>query len=203
MIPTEKAEKQLGFTMVELLIALLILGEIATFTIPKIIVSQQNSRNNAIAKEAAGMVAATYQNYQNANGPSSTLGIQDLTPYMNYVAANVSTTIDDKQGQGTQSCSSGNPYGQCLALHSGAILRYGQSASNYFGGTNTTNAVWFDIDPDGTTDGTTNGPGKAIEFWLYYNGRLSTVGTVATNTCRNGANCVNPTPSLDPPWFAW
>lgn len=40
-----------GFTLAELLISLLILGEIATFTIPKILSAQQNGSKKAIIKE--------------------------------------------------------------------------------------------------------------------------------------------------------
>lgn len=45
---------QSGFTLAELLIALTILGVIATFTIPKILTAQQASTYNAIAKETMG-----------------------------------------------------------------------------------------------------------------------------------------------------
>lgn len=46
-----------GFTLAELLIALAILGVIATFTIPKILTTQQNSKYNAMAKEVASSFA--------------------------------------------------------------------------------------------------------------------------------------------------
>jgi len=42
---------QEGFTLAELLIALLILGEIATFTIPKLIISVQNQQNRTALRE--------------------------------------------------------------------------------------------------------------------------------------------------------
>src|SRR5579884_2608591 len=47
-----------GFTLAELLISLLIIGEIATFTIPKIISAQQNNQKIAIFKETIGAIAA-------------------------------------------------------------------------------------------------------------------------------------------------
>jgi prepilin-type N-terminal cleavage/methylation domain-containing protein len=53
-------QHSLGFTLAELLIALAILGEIATFTIPKILSSQQNGTNKAKAKEAFSMVSSAY-----------------------------------------------------------------------------------------------------------------------------------------------
>lgn len=190
-----------GFTLPELLIALLILGEIATFTIPKIISSQQNNSYNARAKEAAGMVAAAFQTYQMNNMSWSSMGIEDLTQYLNYVATDASSVIDDKQTGSSYTCGSSTA-AKCIRLHSGAMLRYGKSSSYNMGGTATTNAIWFDIDPDGAYSGTTNGAGKAIEFWLYHNGRVSTFGNVTSNTCSN-TNCVNPTPGYDPPWFSW
>ena len=53
-----------GFTLAELLIALAILGVIATFTIPKILDSGTDSKRNAIAKEIAATVSGAYQNYK-------------------------------------------------------------------------------------------------------------------------------------------
>lgn len=50
-----------GFTLAELLIALLILGEIATFTIPKILSSSQNGRKKVVLKETISVLSeATY-----------------------------------------------------------------------------------------------------------------------------------------------
>jgi prepilin-type N-terminal cleavage/methylation domain-containing protein len=51
----------IGFTLAELLIALTILGEIAAFTIPKIISSQQNGQKRAVTKEMIAMFSAAYQ----------------------------------------------------------------------------------------------------------------------------------------------
>jgi prepilin-type N-terminal cleavage/methylation domain-containing protein len=179
-----------GFTLVEVLISLLILAEIATFTIPKLIIGQQNATYKAKAKEVAGMVAAAYQQYQFKNSPvPSTAGIQDLTPYMNYVSTDSSTVIDNVQDAGFNTCGSGSA-DFCLRLHNGAIFRYGRSITYNFGGTSPTDKTWFVMDPDGTSDGTTNGPGKAVAFYLYYNGRISSYG-VANNS------------NQDPPWFTW
>jgi len=49
MMSSQSSSK--GFTLVELLTALLILSVIATFTIPKILSSQQNAKRKAILKE--------------------------------------------------------------------------------------------------------------------------------------------------------
>jgi prepilin-type N-terminal cleavage/methylation domain-containing protein len=199
------AQKSLwGFTLAELLIALAILGVIATFTIPKILSVQQNGTYNTKAKEAAAMVAVAHKQARLAGELSASTGIDDLTQYMNYVRTDTSTVVDHHQLAGTYTCGS-EAAAQCLRLHSGAIMRYGNSIFT-IGGTNTTNAIWFSVDPDGTSDGTTNGPGKAVEFWIYYSGRLATYGTMSSNTCQSISGtptCHNPNPALDPPWFSW
>lgn len=64
MNPRPKHKTNKGFSLAELLISLLILSEIATFTIPKLISNQQASANNAKAKEVAGMIAGAFQSYQ-------------------------------------------------------------------------------------------------------------------------------------------
>lgn len=49
-----------GFTLSELLVALAILGVIATFTIPKVLEGSNSSRYNAIVEEAAASLSAIY-----------------------------------------------------------------------------------------------------------------------------------------------
>jgi len=72
-----------------------------------------------------------------------------------------------------------------------------------YGGTAATNALPFRLDPDAkVTDGTTNGPGKSINFWIYYDGKIRTYGTIESNTCYE-FGCFNPNTALDPPWFNW
>lgn len=106
---------------------------------------------------------------------------------MNYVSTDSSTIIDHMYGCNSYTCGTGGS-GGCIRLHNGAIIRYNTSVG--FGGTASTNNLWFAVDPDGSHNGTTNGYGKAIEFIFYYNGRISTRGTVAGIT-------------QDPPWFSW
>lgn len=187
-----------GFTLAELLIALAILGVIATFTIPKIILTQQSSSNTAKVKETASAVAAAFQTLQYQNQLSATTKPSDLMPFLNSVATLTSgETIDARQTGTTYTCDGLNP---CLKMHSGAILRFG---SKQFTSTNQVNTISFGVDPDGVvTDGTTNGPGKTVIFYLYYNGRLATAGTVTPGSLYDGAPLVA-NPSLDPPWFQW
>jgi prepilin-type N-terminal cleavage/methylation domain-containing protein len=188
---------QLGFTLAELLIALAILGEIATFTIPKILSAQQDGRNRTIAKEVAGMISEAYGQHKLASTPTSSFKPIDLLPYFNYVKYDTTITIDEVHTQGSAACSTTYP---CIKLHNGAVLMF---ESGSFSGTATTNAIAFKVDPDGkVTDGTTNGPGKSLNFWLYYNGRLSTHGAIASGTVAS-TGTYNPNSAYDPPWFSW
>lgn len=160
MISLKKARYK-GFTLAELLIALGILGVIATFTIPKVLNASQSSQNTAIAKEAASMVSGSYSAYSlnNTVATGTTAGV--LTQYMNYVA--MATNAEALVTSGA-ACSGTAP---CLKLHNGGVLQYG--TANTVGGTSSTNGITFNLDPDST------GTQTPCTFIQYYNGRLTTV----------------------------
>jgi prepilin-type N-terminal cleavage/methylation domain-containing protein len=185
-----------GFTLAELLIALAILGVIAVFTIPKILMAQQNADYKAKTKEAAAIIAEAYRVYGLQNAIGTNTKIADFTSYINYAKVDASSTIDDKQTLASQSCSIGG----CLFLHNGGVIFY---TSDVMAGSASTNALEFYFDPNGTYGGTTNGPDKAVQMFLYYNGRVTTRGTSATNTVAGGFTYAAPAPSFDPPWFSW
>lgn len=187
-----------GFTLAELLIALAILGVIATFTIPKILSSQQDSKKTATTKEAAAAVAQAWQMYRQDNAPVDT-DLRVLEPYLNYV---VKYTDGSSQGdmavtEGDMVCSINTP---CYKLASGAVIQLYNWRE--FGGTGILNATGFDVDPDGQASGITDGPGKGVEFALYFNGRLATSGTTAPGTQWSGG-AYPACPTCDPSWFTW
>jgi type II secretory pathway pseudopilin PulG len=199
MYPPKSREHRLGFTLAELLISLLILAEIATFTIPKVLYSSQNGQFKSVTKEDISVISAAYQNYALQQGYSANTKPSDLMQYINYVALDTSSNIDDVYTASTRTCSA--TY-RCLRMHNGSMI-FLDADSGSFGGTNTTNAFWMHIDPDGkVTDGTTNGPGKGVVIWVYYNGRITDWGSIDAGT-RN-ANAASPaSPSTVPPWFTW
>jgi prepilin-type N-terminal cleavage/methylation domain-containing protein len=192
----------MGFTLAELLIALAILGELATFTIPKILSAQQDGRNNAIAKEAAGAISTAYQMYQYAGGDTSSMTTTQLAQYFNYIQKDTSSSlIDEVYTKNSITCMSGNP---CYRLANGAVIHHW--GDTFCIATNT--AIPFDVDPDGSYSGSTNGPGKSVRFFLYKNGRLTTEGTLLSNTkwSGSGGTCDqtrSALPASDPPWFSW
>jgi len=183
-----------GFTLAELLIALAILGVIATFTIPKVLVAQQNSQYTAVAKEAVAMVSGAYQSYLMDNVTTASTHLGDFTEFMNYVSVDTVSTIDRVPGQTSLNCAVATP---CLRLHNGAKLLY--EPSDAFGGTSATSAIYFYFDPDGEYSGSATGQGKSIVFFLYASGRITTWGSVDPGT----AGFYNPTPANDPSWFSW
>jgi prepilin-type N-terminal cleavage/methylation domain-containing protein len=187
------AKPRPAFTLAEMLIAFAILGMIATFTIPKVLQSQQDIKYSAMAKEAAGMIAGAYDAYRMSKTPVAATSPKDLTPYMNFVKADTDGTVVDDEWTLTGSYTCGTSNIACLALHNGAYLYY--RTTQCFNGTNPTNAFWFAFDPDGklTADGSASSPGK--------NGRLTTRAGLAAST-DSCAGAYGPQPR-NPPWFSW
>jgi prepilin-type N-terminal cleavage/methylation domain-containing protein len=187
-----------GFTLAEILVSLAILGVIATFTIPKVLQNQADGRYKAVAKESAGTISAAYQSYRVANGVNSAMTLYNLTPYLNYTKIDTSgVLIDNTYTQTSYTCDNSRP---CIRLHSGAAMIFSESS---FGGTATTNGLWFDVDPDGVYSGTTNSGGKSVEFWLYPDGYVTDTGNVRTNTTNTLFGPYAPSPGQMPPWFSW
>lgn len=183
-----------GFTLAELLIALAILGEIATFTIPKILLAQQNGTYKASAKEAIAAIASAHQLYSTSSVMSSSTKFANMTQYLNYVKVQTSGSVDWLYGMDDSPCSASSP---CLKLHNGSVLQYWTNEG--FGGTGTTNSVLLLIDPDGVYGGTTNGPGKGLPILLFYNGRVAD----ATQTGASDGNTFGWSSIYLPPWFSW
>src|SRR3712207_5952575 len=104
-----------GFTLAELLIALAILGVIATFTIPKVLNSQQDGKYKAMAKETVSAVSEAFSNYQKSNTVTGNESLGVLTPYLNYVSIHTSTLVIDDEPSGTSRACSATSV--CLRLH--------------------------------------------------------------------------------------
>jgi prepilin-type N-terminal cleavage/methylation domain-containing protein len=179
--------REKAFTLAELLIALVILGVIAAFTIPKVLQSQQSQEWKATTKEASAMVSGAFQAYLLANKVSTATEFADLTPYMNYVALDTSSQIDRYYNSaGTFNCGDAGEI--CLRLHNGTMLRgHDESDLSGYDGNDAVHAMFFEIDPDGkvTTDGSATSPGKCVILILYANGRLTTWGTINNPTYVN------------------
>lgn len=204
-------QRHSAFTLAELLIALSILGVIATFTIPKVLQSQQDGRWKSIAKEAAASMSAAYSAYRLNNTVDNDTSISDLTPYLNYVRIQTTGAVDINYGNtGSNACATTSP---CYVLHNGAVLRdpyqkTGPGTGARFGNASSMiNYIFFDVDPNGVLDDTTttNGPGKTVDFDMYPNGRIVSAGECKTGdtTFLGGTSFNTWCPGQAPPWFSW
>lgn len=191
--------KTSGFTLAELLMVISILAVIATYSIPKILVVQQNGRLNAITKEAVSMVSNAYHLHK-LNGQSSAMTqANQLTPYLNYVK--LETSNDDNCGTDSPMgvvtiTPCGTAYGVGYAmvrLHNGALL---ELRSGHFMGTSASHAVHMVLDADGKATGN----GDSVGLVLYHNGRITTF-----ENCSEIANLpgVCPLANADPDWLNW
>lgn len=189
-----------AFTLSELLISLAILGVIATFTIPKVLQSQQDGKYKAITKEAVATISEAYQLYKLNNTVTGSTGISNMTSYLNYVQRDTTRLVDNKYNSATVDIDCA--VFKCYQLHNGAMLMHLNSWGS-FGGTASTNGLLFLIDPDGkVTDGTTQGPGKAVEFILFTNGQITGHFDSFPNGV-SGGGAFTPDPGSQPPWFSW
>lgn len=190
--------RSIGFTLAELLICLAILGLIAVFAIPKLLQAEQNNQHKAMAKEAFASVSGTWITMKMDGRGTTNTYASDILRALNYSQLDTTTTLDNFYGNTTTTCSATSI---CVKLHNGGLLK--SEAAGAFGGSATTNAVFFLFDPDGAvTDGTTNGPGKSLKFALYYDGFATDRDNVRVGTSNNGST-YSPTTGTTPPWFSW
>ncbi len=85
-----------GFSLAELLMVLLIVAQIATFTIPKILVAQQDQRRRAVFRETIGMLnSVTYMIRLKNQASASSNQWSIVKPYINGLKL-----CDDSQAEG-------------------------------------------------------------------------------------------------------
>lgn len=187
-----------AFTLAELLIALAILGVIATFTIPKVLSSQQNGQYNAIAKESAAAISQAYQTYALQNAITSGFSLADLDSYLNYVSLDPTSKIDSYPSDTFRDCTAM----KCYRMANGSVI--GLDDGQTLGATDDLAVTYFFVDPDGQYSNTTGGPGKSVVFFMYKNGRITSHGGLTPDSHDVwGIVYPGPDPDKDPSWFSW
>lgn len=191
-----------GFSLTEILIAMGIVALIAIFTVPKVLNTTKNSdveNWRRSVKQAASEVESAYSQYRlNNRTVATSTTLADITPYLNYISRDSVSQFDGTPCDGTLSCSSGSL--DCYRLKNGSLIQLYNNRN--FAGTSITNGLNFKVDPDGKVTGGTGDDGKAVNIYMYYNGRMKTRGQIDNNTT-NSSGSVNANASCDPNWFNW
>lgn len=203
MTPKHPLNSDKGVTLVEIIIAMVIVAAIAIFTIPKVLTVSQNSDDEKwkrTVKQAAIELQAAYSQYrQNNRAVTATTTAGNITPYINYVKIDTVRSYDYAAcGAGTNTCSVANK--PCLILKNGASVEV--DTTEFFNGTGKLNAFKVKIDPDGKVTNGSGDDGKMVVVYLYYNGRIKTRGTIDANTTSSNWTD-SPNPGCDPNWWSW
>lgn len=146
-----------GFSLAELLIALAILGEIATFAIPKILSNQQNAQKKLILKETVATLSAlVYQGTLTGELTQSTYSsyFQSKLNYVKY-CSNAST---GGCWPGSTDISFNNSTAPGFVLHNGVMITDIEPQTNGDGVT---------IDYNGTTGPNLDGQDQLAIIMCY------------------------------------
>lgn len=169
-----RAARRAGFTLLEVLIAVAILGVIATFAIPKILQASGDAKMTAVFKESMAAVSGSYTAYDQVQGLSyganGTNGATLLDTYLNHVrklsSGHTEASVTTAHGDEIFNCSTSEP---CYELHNGAWLQAGAAANDGFQERSATHAIQFNLDPDGLGRGA-----GMVTVYMLANGRLVT-----------------------------
>ena len=125
---SKHSSKKQGFTLAELLISLTILAEIATFTIPKILVAQQNMQKRIVFKETIATFNQALYLYCLEPGKYSNM------PLFDFIASKVNTVKQCNSNALSQGCSPATPVGGGEAIEPGFTLHNGASVAGFNSG---------------------------------------------------------------------
>jgi prepilin-type N-terminal cleavage/methylation domain-containing protein len=174
-----------GFTLAELLIALAILGLIATFTIPMVLQGSTEARWNTIAKEDIASICGIF-NELRLKGLSHTQ-LANYESRLNFVKEYIGTidgsADEGEDGIGNINMCISNSSSRCYLLPNGSVVQLRPQFTAF-----NNEAIIFAIDVDGQENPSGD---NSLYVYIYKNGRVETSGT------RDAI------PTWDPPWFSW
>jgi prepilin-type N-terminal cleavage/methylation domain-containing protein len=177
-----------GFTLTELMIALGLVGILASIALPALLNAPQQGLVSARAKRGQATVASAYTQFVNDRGRSSTLRLNDFVDNINHTGE-VTTGLMDAPPSGTAiSFDCADATIACYRLQDDSVLVY--DTTQPFGGTTNWHAISYFIDPDGRYEGSvttnTTSISKSTQFLLYYDGKTRTAGRALTGSLING-----------------
>jgi type II secretory pathway pseudopilin PulG len=186
-----------GFTLAELIISIGVLGVMASVSIPKLVNVQYRQKMNTVGKEIAATMTEAHTQAKLAGRLRSTTSLYDLMTYVNTAQMKTSGLVDDTAGSTSLDCASLD----CYVFSNGAVL---VDTGTSFGGEGNLNALLFHLDPDGKYSGSSSGSGKAGVFFIYYNGRITSIDVIPNNTYVGTWNItLSAIPSERADWLTW
>jgi hypothetical protein len=109
------------------------------------------------------MVAGAYQQAQLTGISTTSSSMTAITQYMNYVAVDTSSTIDQRPSAAASTVTCTGTL-KCLRLHNGALFLVDTTTGTYMAGT---------LDPDGVLTGNKD----SLLIAVYDNGRVTYLTT--------------------------
>jgi prepilin-type N-terminal cleavage/methylation domain-containing protein len=173
-----------AFTLAELLVSLSVLGLVAAFAIPKVLIATSDASLKAVGRETFATMAGAFQAYKaDKQGVVGTnLTVADLLPYIGYSKAGAATDM-------TNETTTTNGF---IVFSTGAVLGY--DTTDTFAPNTTgvlkTGTLGFEIDPDGagtSADAATAFLAADGRTWMSY----SNYGTGATGVVSSFNNDYN------------
>jgi prepilin-type N-terminal cleavage/methylation domain-containing protein len=191
-----------GFTLSELLIALAVLGLIATFTIPKVLYSTQSKQMNSITKELASAVVNAIMAEEVETGPLTVNA--DINAILDRrlmtLGRDTSSMIDVEPGNPfvTSIDCSNTAFFICRKLQNGAVISIDYDTK--IGGTSANDGFMFFLDPDGKLSDF-----KAIAFFIYVDHGIKTRSQLKNPSyvMNTSSFTLTPRANSDPSWFSW
>ncbi|XVJ51883.1 MAG: prepilin-type N-terminal cleavage/methylation domain-containing protein [Vampirovibrio sp.] len=180
-----------AFTLAELLVSLSVLGLVAAFAIPKVLISVSDQSTKAAGREAFAMINDAFMAYKAEQGGIVDSGATtvDLVKYMNYKQA-LSALTTPTLNAGLTAVNGVTAPTSAIQLLNGLVVGY-LAADTMTDNTSVVGkgTLGFDIDPDG--------PGAAAPITIYlgsdgrafaaYGYELGTSGTTANPLTANTA----------------
>jgi prepilin-type N-terminal cleavage/methylation domain-containing protein len=180
-----------GFSLAELLVAMGVLGIIATFSIPKVLTATQSKQKVAITREVLSSLAQARLLLQNEGKWTASTTAEQLATKMNFIRYHTAGLIDTPPANYPWMPSHDCAAIGCFEFHNGAKAMFYCD----FAGTTAQDALAFMLD----TDGQYRNSGDSIWLVVYFDGKIRTEATINPNT-RYCDGTYNPSPT-DPDWW--